>query len=256
MAGFMLRGMRSFRLGDFLRVEKQFGRVTERGLFHTEIQTEERDLTTLPNLFLVSHPFTVIRSSGTIVSATVSLGYDTSHQVIEKLLLEAALAAKLTDPFVHVLELGDYSVTYRVAGFLGDVKQLLTTRSKLRAKMLSTLHEAEVEIVSPSFMNQRQLDHAIRVLPTQKLGPYRTLDEESETKAESLIFDKADAVAQIEELRERREALREEIAGLEMQVKGKEKTIAPWIERRITRIRTEEERLGNLIQKAEKNRIE
>ena len=61
MAGFMLRGMQSFRLGDFLRVEKQFGRVTERGLFHTEIQTEERALTTLPNLFLVSHPFTVIR---------------------------------------------------------------------------------------------------------------------------------------------------------------------------------------------------
>lgn len=56
LAGFMLRGMQSFRLGDFLRVENQFGRITERGLFHTEIQTEERDLTTLPNLFLVSHP--------------------------------------------------------------------------------------------------------------------------------------------------------------------------------------------------------
>lgn len=256
MAGFMLRGMRSFRLGDFLRVEKQFGRVTERGLFHTEIQTEERDLTTLPNLFLVSHPFTVIRSSGTIVSATVSLGYDTSHQIIEKLLLEAALAAKLTDPFVHVLELGDYSVMYRVAGFLGEVKQLLTTRSKLRAKILTTLHEAEVEIVSPSFMNQRQLGHGMRVLPIQKPGPYRTSDEEPDTKAESLIFDKADAVAQLEELKERREALREEIAGLETQVKAKEKTIGPWIERRITRIREEEERLGTLIQKSEKNRIE
>ncbi len=73
LAGFMLRGMQSFRLGDFLRVENQFGRVTERGLFHTEIQTEERDLTTLPNLFLVSHPITVLRSSGTIVSATVSV---------------------------------------------------------------------------------------------------------------------------------------------------------------------------------------
>ncbi|MEO6201683.1 MAG: mechanosensitive ion channel domain-containing protein [Nitrospirales bacterium] len=51
LAGFMLRGMQSFRLGDFLRVENQFGRVTERGLFHTEIQTEERDLTTLPIYF-------------------------------------------------------------------------------------------------------------------------------------------------------------------------------------------------------------
>jgi len=33
-----------------------FGRVTERGLFHVEIQTEDRDLATLPNMFLVSQP--------------------------------------------------------------------------------------------------------------------------------------------------------------------------------------------------------
>jgi hypothetical protein len=231
--------------------------VTERGLFHTEIQTEERDLTTLPNLFLVSHPFTVTRSSGTIISATVSLGYDTSHEMIEKLLLEAALGAKLTDPFVHVMELGDYSVTYRVAGFLSDVKLLLSTRSKLRAKMLTTLHEAGIEIVSPSFMNQRQMDHAMRVLPAPKPpGPYRTLDEEPDTKPESLIFDKADAAAQMEELKERRESLREEIAGLETQVKAKGQTIGPWIQRRITRIREEEERLGTLIQKAEQAKIE
>jgi len=256
MAGFMLRGMQSFRLGDFLRVEKQFGRVTERGLFHTEIQTEERDLTTLPNLFLVSHPFTVIRSSGTIVSATVSLGYDTSHQLIETLLVESATAAKLTDPFVHVLELGDYSVTYRVAGFLGDVKQLLTTRSKLRAKMLATLHKAEIEIVSPTFMNQRQMDNAVRVLPAQRPGPYAPPVEDSGSKAESLIFDKADAVAQLEELRAQRESLREEIAGLEAQVKAKGDTIGPWIEKRIARIRQEEERLAALIQKAEGEKIE
>ena len=256
MAGFMLRGMQSFRLGDFLRVEHQFGRVTERGIFHTEIQTEDRDLTTLPNLFLVSHPFTVTRASGTIVSATVSLGYDTSHHIIETLLLEAALAAKLTDPFVHVMELGDYSVTYRVAGFLNDVKQLLTTRSKLRAKMLTTLHEAEIEIVSPSFMNQRQMDQAMRVLPTSKPGPYRTTDEETDLRAETLVFDKADAVAQIEELKERRDSLREEITGLERQIKTKGESIGPWIQRRITRIREEEERLGRLIKKTQHEKIE
>lgn len=66
-AGFMLRAVRSFRPGDFVRVGEQFGRVTTRGLFHTEIQTEDRDLTTLPNLHLISNPITVVRASGTIV---------------------------------------------------------------------------------------------------------------------------------------------------------------------------------------------
>ncbi|MFZ1744412.1 MAG: mechanosensitive ion channel domain-containing protein [Nitrospirales bacterium] len=256
LAGFMLRGMQSFRLGDFLRVENQFGRITERGLFHTEIQTEERDLTTLPNLFLVSHPITVLRSSGTIVSATVSLGYDISHKTVEKLLLDAALAAKLKDPFVHIMELGDYSVTYRVSGILSEVKQLLSARSNLRAKMLTTLHGAGIEIVSPVVMNQRRLEDGSRVLPPQSAELPHGEEKTVESNPESLIFDKADAMAQIEALKEQREAIREEITVLEGQAKSKKEHIGPWIERRITRIRQEEERLSLQIQKAEAAKIE
>ena len=47
MAGLMLRSSSSFRPGDFIEVADQMGRVTERGLFHTEIQTADRDLVTL-----------------------------------------------------------------------------------------------------------------------------------------------------------------------------------------------------------------
>lgn len=237
-------------------MENQFGRVTERGVFHTEIQTEERDLTTLPNLFLVSHPFTVTRSSGTMVSATVSLGYDISHQIIDTLLVEAALEAKLTDPFVHILDLGDYSVTYRVSGFLSEVKQLLSARSKLRAKMLTILHDAGVEIVSPIVMNQRQLKHSDRVLPPQSTRLPDSEDPDLKKNPESLIFDKADAMAQIEALNEQRDAIREEIAGLAAQSKTKGETIRPWIERRITHIRQEEERLSAMIQKAKEEKID
>jgi len=69
MAGLMPRAVRNFRTGDFVRVKGHFGRVTERGLLHTEVQTEDRDLTTLPNIYLVTHPVKVIRSSGTIITA-------------------------------------------------------------------------------------------------------------------------------------------------------------------------------------------
>ena len=43
-AGMMLRAVQSFRSGDFIKVGDYFGRVSERGLFHIEIQTEDRDL--------------------------------------------------------------------------------------------------------------------------------------------------------------------------------------------------------------------
>ena len=155
MAGIMLKSVRNFRSGDFIKTGEHFGRVTERGLFHTEIQTADRDLTTLPNLVLATNPVTVVRQSGTIVGATVSLGYDVPRTQIEKQLLQAAQTAGLTEPFVQVLELGDYSVLYRVAGLLVETKQLITYRSRLRAAMLDCLHEAKVEIVSPAFINTR-----------------------------------------------------------------------------------------------------
>ena len=122
MAGFMLRAIDAIRPGDFLKVGEHVGRVSEQGILHTEIQTEDRDLTTLPNLYLVTSAVTVVRSSGTIISATVSLGYDISRTKVETLLLEAGERAGLKEPFVQVLELGDFSVNYRIAGFLEEVK--------------------------------------------------------------------------------------------------------------------------------------
>lgn len=237
MAGLMLRAVGNFRAGDWVRVGEQFGRVTERGLFHTEIQTEHRDLATLPNLYLVTNPVVVIRESGTIVSASLSLGYDHHHADLESLLIDAARGAQLEDPFVQVLELGDFSVTYRVSGFLTEVKQLLTARSRLRMHVLDTLHGAGVEIVSPNFMNQRQLPPETRVVPT---GRARAAAVRAPEAPEEKIFDKADERAALEELPVERGRLQQEIAGLEAVAKAgtpAEKAAAEAeIERRRTRL--------------------
>ena len=124
LAGFMLRVVKNFRVGDFIRAGEHFGRVSERGLLHMEIQTEDRELTTIPNLFLVSNPVTTLRSSGTVISATVTLGYDLPRRKVRETLLDAAKKAGLSDTFVQILELGDFSVEYRVAGILKEVEAL------------------------------------------------------------------------------------------------------------------------------------
>ena len=204
MGGFMLRAVRSFRPGDFIRIGDHFGRVTERGLFHTEIQTEDRDLVTLPNLFVVTNPVRVVRDSGTVVSVQLSLGYDVPRGDIESQLKSAADDVGLADAFVHVKELGDFSVTYMVAGFLGDIERLLTTRSRLRCAVLDRLHGANIEIVSPTFMNQRALDPKNLVVPSATGGasegdfPGAT----NESTAESVAFDKASKAGDLESLRD------------------------------------------------------
>ncbi|MCP5059888.1 MAG: mechanosensitive ion channel [bacterium] len=218
MAGLMLRAVASFRPGDFIRVGGQFGRVTEVGLFHTELQTRDRDLATLPNLHLVNQPVTVVSSSGTIVSADVSLGFDISHDRVESLLCQAAQSAGLDEPFVHVIELGDFSVHYRVAGFLEDTRTLLTTRSDLREQMLDSLHRADIEIVSPTFMNQRVLPTEQRFIPNEKPKP-RAADPRA---PEDRIFDKAEEAGRQEDLREELEEIEAEIRQLEEQLPGLE----------------------------------
>ncbi|MBN2321755.1 MAG: mechanosensitive ion channel [Acidobacteria bacterium] len=199
MAGLMLRSVKSFRPGDFVRVGDHFGRVTERGLFHIEIQNEDRDLTTLPNLYLVTNPVKVILSSGTIISAEVSLGYDVPHTDVEDILKKAAISAGLTDPFVLIIELGDFSVTYRASGMLAEVRHLISIRSKLRAMMLDGLHQAGVEIVSPNFMNTRALAEKERIIP-RSAAPNLAEESKVEPAIEKLAFDLADEAESIEKL--------------------------------------------------------
>jgi small-conductance mechanosensitive channel len=194
MAGLMLRTVRNFRPGDFLKVGEHMGRISEFGFLHTEIQTEERALTTLPNLYLVTNPVTVIRFSGTIVSADVSLGYENSRQEVEIALMAAAKQAGLAEPFVQVIELSDFSVQYRVAGILTEVTQLITSRSRLREQMLDALHDAGIEIVSPAFTNQRRLDLRKVFIPSP-VPVEEVTRPAGQGTPEAVIFDKADLAA-------------------------------------------------------------
>ncbi len=217
MAGLMLRFVRNFKQGDYIRVGDFLGRVTERGLFHTEIQNERSDLVTLPNLYLASNAVTVIRPTGTFISATLSLGYDLQHDEIEKLLVEAAESAGLVEAFVRIRALGDFSVTYEVAGKLDDTKRFLGSKSVLHRAVLDTLHRAGVEIVSPTFMNQRQLAAGRLFIPeTERHAPAEPV---STAAPDTAVFDKAAKVEKAEDLKARLAALDGEIADLEAQLK-------------------------------------
>ncbi len=211
MAGVMLRLIQNARPGDFISVGDLSGRITEMDLLHTELQTEDRDLVTVPNLLMVTQPLRRVRASGTIVSCEVSLGYDVPRKRIASLLVEASAAAGLEEGFVQVRQLGDFSVTYRVAGLLSDTTHLISTRSKLREAVLDHLHGADIEIVSPNFMNTRALGENQRTLPQAEASP-AGVEDASSGEAEAVAFDKADEAASVEQLRS---ALKDREAALE-----------------------------------------
>ena len=233
MAGLMLGFTNSFRTGDFIRVGEQFGRVTMRRLLHTEIQTEDRELTTLPNLFLISNPVTVVRYSGTLVSVSLSLGYDVPHGEIESALIEAAESIELEQPFVRVMELGNYAVTYRVSGFLPDIKNLITVKSDLCKSVLDTLHGQGIEILSPTFMNQRPVPPDKRLIP-EKNGVLRT--NQQRPVPEDVMFDKAVEAERVEQQRIR---IKDEIVRVEEQIGQAEKDDRVRFESKLESLRTQ-----------------
>jgi hypothetical protein len=203
----------SFHTGDFMRVGEYFGRVAERGIFDVELQTEQRELVSLSNSFFMAHPITVVRSSGAIVSSTLTLGYDVHHGKVEPLLVQAAAETGLADPFSQVLELGNFAVTYRVSGLLLEVGNMLTARSQLNRKILDVLHGAGIEIMSPAFMSQRPVPEGRSVLPIAVVSTAPA----DEVKAEELVFDKAEEAGRRAQLRR---DLKEKQASLESELES------------------------------------
>lgn len=212
MGGVLLRITKPFATGDFIRVDNFFGRVSQRGLFDTEIQSEDRELITLPNAYLVKNPISAVISSGAIVSVKLSLGYDVHHLKIEPLLIKAAEENGLEHPFVHILELGDFSVTYRISGLLTEAKGLITTRSNLSRSILDTLHGQGIEIVSPTFMNQRKISEDKKFIPVY----VKEKTQKKKIEAEDIVFDKAE---QAEKAEEARQKITDEIKNLEIKLK-------------------------------------
>ena len=220
MAGIVLRVNRPYRVGDFIKVEGYSGRVTEMGLLDTEIQTESRELIAFANTFMVNAPVSVTRASGAIVSVDISLGYDIHHSVIEKHLLFAAENAGLTEPFVQVVGLGDFSVSYRIAGLLTEVKSLLSARSRLHKAVLDSLHNADIEIVSPGFINQRPQPDGLKMIAK---SPHQTQQEDS--SPEDVIFDKAEEAEQKEK---NKDSLEQALADIDAKIadsEGDEKAV-------------------------------
>jgi hypothetical protein len=77
------------------------------------------------------------------------------------------------------------------------VKSLLSARSRLHKAVLDALHNADIEIVSPSFMNQRPQPDGLKMI-AKSPGPTK----QEEASPEDVIFDKAEEAEQKEKSKE------------------------------------------------------
>jgi len=82
-----------------------------------------------------------------------------------------------------------------VYGLLQTPENLITYKSKLKGAVLDKLHDAKIEIVSPSFMNQRQVGDQVFI-------PKKIVVKEEDVLPEERVFDKAITAESNEKLEE------------------------------------------------------
>ena len=247
MAGLMNNSMKRYRMGDLINIGDFAGRVTRKNIFHTEIQLEDSNFVTIPNLYIASYPVKLTRKSNTVISITVSLGYDVPQSKIEKSLKDAALDTGLTDPYVYIINLGDFSVSYKIHGFLEDANKFFSTTSLLHSKVMDHLHKDNIEIVSPTFMNQRRVDETTFI---PKVIVQKEETEQDEKSPEELIFDKATEAEAIEKKKEYLKEITEKIEQNNEKIKeAKDETEEKELKKNIERLKNTKNRIEEHIKK-------
>jgi small conductance mechanosensitive channel len=199
MAGIMLRMTHEFRGGDFIEVDDLVGRVTDLGIFHTELQLVNRDVVSLPNLWLAQKSVKVTRRDGTFINLSLSIGYTVNHQDVEQALLKAAQQCKLADSFVFIEAFLDHAIRYRLYGMLDQSAERLSKTSELYKAVLDVFVKEGIEIASPSLSDRRELDASTRHLPAEGTSQKK---KKTPTVVENLVFDKAEEAQSIEDLKQ------------------------------------------------------
>jgi small-conductance mechanosensitive channel len=155
--------MRSFQVGDFVRIGADVGEVVEKTLLVTRIRTQKNEVITVPNGTVLGGVVTNYsaegRKRGVIFHTVVTIGYSAPWRQVHSLLIAAAGATEdvLHDPSPFVLQtaLNDFYVSYELNAYTAKPMNMLNIYSKLHQNIQDNFNEAGVEINSPHYMSLR-----------------------------------------------------------------------------------------------------
>ena len=163
VAGMVITYMRSFSIGDRIKVGDVFGDVVEKTLFVVRVQTVKKEIITVPNSTILSS--NVINYSiaahekGVILAQDVSVGYDVTWQRASKLLIEAGLKTEhvLADPppFVLAKNLGDNAAVYQLNVYTKKPELQATIYSEMNRHILDILQRDGIEMIVPIYEARR-----------------------------------------------------------------------------------------------------
>ena len=162
MSGLVVVYSRSLKKGDFVAVNGIEGMVSDVGALAVKIITMRNEEITVPNAVITSSPIhnysKLGGQHGTLVSTTVTIGYDTPWRQVHAMLVAAALATpglrREPQPFVYQRALSDFYVEYELFAHIDRPLERVPILSALHAAIQDEFNRHGVQIMSPHFYAQ------------------------------------------------------------------------------------------------------
>lgn len=189
IAGLVITYMRSFKIGDRVKIGEVIGDVKEKALLNTKIKTIKNEIITIPNSQMISsHTInytTANEEEGLILHTTVTIGYDVPWRQVHELLVDAALATefvkKKPHPFVLQTSLDDFYVSYQLNARTREIQKMAAIYSELHKNIQDKFNEAGVEIMSPHYGAHRDGNQSTipqKYLPEDYQAPWFRIKKE------------------------------------------------------------------------------
>ncbi len=162
MGGLVLIYSRALKVGDFVCIGDVTGVVKEMSALSTKIINMRNEEVTIPNAVLVSSAIKnytgVTGERGTLVSTTVTIGYDTPWRQVHAMLVNAAEKTSglrnQPKPFVMQKALQDYYVEYELYAYMDRPLERIQILSELHSHIQDEFNTYGVQIMSPHFVLQ------------------------------------------------------------------------------------------------------
>lgn len=159
IAGLLLTYMRSFSIGDRVKIGEVSGDIIEKSLLVTRIRTVKNEVISVPNSQVMnSHTINYsmdVAENPLIVYTNITMAYEIPWQQVHELAKKACdpvdLLEKNPAPFILQTSLDDFYVTYQVNAYTRNPHKQALIYSELHKHLLDVFHAAGIELLSPHF---------------------------------------------------------------------------------------------------------
>jgi len=169
---------RPFRVGDFIEIDNEFGKVHEITLRSTRIQTVRNQIIVMPNTQMITQRLINHTMQNTLrVDISFGIAYkerpDEARQVLLPIVEDDDRILSRPEPSVIVTEMADSSVNMVLRFYLRDPSEEIPIRWEYTEKVRETLREADIEIPFPHrqlFLDEAKGLHGSTVFPPTDNG--------------------------------------------------------------------------------------